>query len=494
MSFLDMLGSEDERDDFLGISSVVDLREGHYLLRRGEAGGDMFEVMAGELEVVDTRSSPEVIIASIGPGAVVGDMGFLDGSPRSADVRASLDSRIRRWTRGDILDLIDENPRFGSRFYHMIARLATDRLRNMTDIASAVSRSSGTPQQGPAPETQEARSLAEDAKRSLVDIETTLRAGTEATNASADLQRVLETLQRAVNHFFSVHEPSETIAAEEVFQAELQPFLLRSTLALRSIKRPQGRSATSAILSYVQVGAVEGEGKLGRMIDQWLLERPSIRALYSMNHELIEAYKRYRPDHVPTRILQLCGGSGSLASGLAFASGDRRTQLTVVDQTRDSLSFLETNALVGLKSVEVRTVQENLAQLAIGRARIELGKHDIIVVQGLVEYMPDRIVLALLRTLREHLVDDGTILLGSLGPSEDTEFMNRLLRWPTIRRTPENLERMLSHADLRAVWSSTDSDPGLVFAIRALNGPGRTLPSEVGQGTVPAVAPDAASE
>ena len=83
--------------------AVLRLDEGDHLLRRGAKGGDIYLVEAGSLEVVDMRQSPEIILDVLGPGRIVGEMGFVDEAPRSADVRALEDATVRHWTRESLM-------------------------------------------------------------------------------------------------------------------------------------------------------------------------------------------------------------------------------------------------------------------------------------------------------------------------------------------------------------------------------------------------------
>ena len=85
----------------------VELARGEYLLRRGERGGDIYLVEEGTLEVVDTRSSTEVVISLVGPGAVVGEMAFIDEAPRNADVRAAGPAVCRHWEHDLLMRVLE---------------------------------------------------------------------------------------------------------------------------------------------------------------------------------------------------------------------------------------------------------------------------------------------------------------------------------------------------------------------------------------------------
>ena len=62
--------------------------------------------------------------------------------------------------------------------------------------------------------------------------------------------------------------------------------------------------------------------------------------------------------------------------------------------------------------------------------------------------MPERIALALLTFARARLAPEGVVVLATLGPSSDRSLVDRLLGWPTIRRTRQALTSLLAAADL----------------------------------------------
>ncbi len=70
---------------------------GGVLVREGDVGDDVFEVVAGSFEVL--RGSAACRIDVVGPGAMIGDIGALAGSRRRATVRALEDAEVRRIDR-----------------------------------------------------------------------------------------------------------------------------------------------------------------------------------------------------------------------------------------------------------------------------------------------------------------------------------------------------------------------------------------------------------
>ncbi|QGG95884.1 cyclic nucleotide-binding domain-containing protein [Actinomarinicola tropica] len=66
------------------LTTEVTLAPGTVLVDQGEIGREAFVILEGEAEVqVD-----DTVVATVGPGACVGEIALLDGGPRSASVVA----------------------------------------------------------------------------------------------------------------------------------------------------------------------------------------------------------------------------------------------------------------------------------------------------------------------------------------------------------------------------------------------------------------------
>lgn len=464
MSFLDRF-TEAHRTLFESVASNIELPRGAYLIRRGEPGGDIFLLKTGNLEVVDSRSTPEVILAVLSPGVVVGEMAFVDDSPRSADVRAASEAIVLQWRRDDLRALLKRETAFAAAFYETIARLAAERVRTVTTnaVAGGMSGRRGAPRAGLTRVSDEARQLAEDTKDALVDVEGRLRADATDKVAQAQIYTVLDRLESGLQALFTAHPESE--AAEEaarVVGRELNPYLVRSSLAERCLRRPQSFCASPDILAHVFVNAPGGDGQVGELLDRWLLDRPTLRALRSLRHPIVEAVHQRVPSHRNRRVLLLHAGTGSLVAGLAQRLADRPTVLTVVDQSRDALAYLD--AGIAPKSVALEPLQEAFVPFALGRTRHNIPAQDAIIVYGLAEYLPDRLLVALLQTASRLLVPDGLLLFTALAPSPDATLLDRLLDWPTIRREEEHIRRVAEGAGLVGAVLESGTLPAIIVS------------------------------
>jgi CRP/FNR family transcriptional regulator, cyclic AMP receptor protein len=116
---------------------------GHTLLRRFAAGttviaqgerdrtGFMFLVLDGDVtvETVVVARANAIVMAVMGPGSLLGEMGLLDGAPRAASCVALTDVTAAVLTRSALAQLIEADPTFGAKLMIAISQRLAERLR-----------------------------------------------------------------------------------------------------------------------------------------------------------------------------------------------------------------------------------------------------------------------------------------------------------------------------------------------------------------------------
>jgi CRP-like cAMP-binding protein len=118
--------SDEELDELYGMSETVELRAGQVLLKEGDPGNSLFIATEGEFEISRRTGERDVVIAGSGAGDVIGEISLLEGSPRTATVRAVSDARLVRISRETFTRLLERSP---SASLAML-RTVTVRLRN----------------------------------------------------------------------------------------------------------------------------------------------------------------------------------------------------------------------------------------------------------------------------------------------------------------------------------------------------------------------------
>lgn len=108
---------------------VRPLEAGEVLVRQGEHGRSVFLVTKGVLEA---RRSGEVVNLCK-PGDVVGEMAFLDGEPRSADLVAREAAEVLVWTFETMTKLVQRDGLVKLALLESIAQRQAKSVRRMTE-------------------------------------------------------------------------------------------------------------------------------------------------------------------------------------------------------------------------------------------------------------------------------------------------------------------------------------------------------------------------
>jgi CRP-like cAMP-binding protein len=89
----------------------VDIREletGEALFQEGDGADTAYIIEAGELEISTQADGHKVVICSLVDGDIVGEMGIIDGAPRTATATALKPTRLLCITQNQLTDRIAE--------------------------------------------------------------------------------------------------------------------------------------------------------------------------------------------------------------------------------------------------------------------------------------------------------------------------------------------------------------------------------------------------
>jgi CRP/FNR family cyclic AMP-dependent transcriptional regulator len=107
---------------------LIDLKQGAYLFQEGDPGDLMYVLVEGEATVKIGNQ----VLEHVGPGDILGEMGVVDHSPRSATVCTTTNCKFAVIDEKRFHFLVDESPQFAIEVMRVMAR----RLRQ-SDIALA---------------------------------------------------------------------------------------------------------------------------------------------------------------------------------------------------------------------------------------------------------------------------------------------------------------------------------------------------------------------
>ena len=107
------------------------LAEGAYLIRARELDSRLFAVEDGHLDIVVTRDGETTVLATVGPGDVLGEVSFLDDSPRATSVRAGEEIvTVREWDKKTLSEALAFEPQLLAKFAVAMCELLVERLRD----------------------------------------------------------------------------------------------------------------------------------------------------------------------------------------------------------------------------------------------------------------------------------------------------------------------------------------------------------------------------
>ncbi len=112
------------------LARLIEGEAGVCLLREGEPVQDIYFLLSGEAEVVkQDRSGGRQVIASVGKGALLGEMALVEDAPASATVVAVMNFKALAFDRQAFNLLLEGCPGIGRKILKQIARLLSQRLR-----------------------------------------------------------------------------------------------------------------------------------------------------------------------------------------------------------------------------------------------------------------------------------------------------------------------------------------------------------------------------
>ena len=95
----------------------VDMKAGSLLADQGQTGREAFVILAGSVSV--RRNGRKV--ATLGPGAIVGELSLLDHGPRTATVTCDTDARCSSISQRHFLAVLDDVPTIGHKLMASLA-------------------------------------------------------------------------------------------------------------------------------------------------------------------------------------------------------------------------------------------------------------------------------------------------------------------------------------------------------------------------------------
>jgi SulP family sulfate permease len=128
-------------DRLLRFLERLQVEAGGYLVRQGDEASDLYFLEQGEASIyLELEADRRARIRAIGPGTVVGELGFYVGAKRTASVVADSPAVAYRLTRGALAEMQAAEPELAAAFQGFMVRLLADKLVATTQTLETVLR------------------------------------------------------------------------------------------------------------------------------------------------------------------------------------------------------------------------------------------------------------------------------------------------------------------------------------------------------------------
>jgi CRP-like cAMP-binding protein len=125
--FVDL--TSEEAREVAGLLGTIDLENGETLFRQGEPSTAVYLLISGEVQIriEDPDRSPRTLV-TLGPGAIIGEMGPLTSEPRGATCIACTDTHLAQLPYAALDTGLKRGDRWATRFLMATAKVIAQRL------------------------------------------------------------------------------------------------------------------------------------------------------------------------------------------------------------------------------------------------------------------------------------------------------------------------------------------------------------------------------
>ena len=121
---------DDIRQSLLGTAAPINLKKDQRLFERGDAGGTMYVVQSGRIEIsVVTEAGRKILLNLTGPGHCFGEVSMVDNGQRTASAVALEDTRLQPIARNKFLEALKRSPELGINLMEILC----ERVRWVSD-------------------------------------------------------------------------------------------------------------------------------------------------------------------------------------------------------------------------------------------------------------------------------------------------------------------------------------------------------------------------
>ncbi len=428
-----------------------------------------YYVQKGTIEVSHTTDKTKITVALLGSGDFFGEIGFFDGGSRVRDIRATKDAEIFCFDVAIVEKMFYEKPDLYGRLVTSLTKLICKKFRRVLEenepligyAASLASKRREFNESRPipgkllnSPAWYQISNEVETLKAQLFNLSFQLQKDVAQEDPDpkiiGDCYTLLDTINENLARYkaLMINQEDRDYMWGYIFK-EVFPYIMRSRFVERAYYKPKGYAGDFLMMEHIYKDKAEGDGKLGKIVDAWCLQRPGAKAIRGrrklLSGQLAALSETFRQQSSRVRIMNLaCGPNRELFDFIANCDYSHAIEALCVDIDSEALRYTNQYVNVFAHNANIRLMNENLVKWALGRVSHEIGKQHIIYSAGLCDYLDRRLFQAMIKRCHDHLEPGGKLLLGNFAPYPDQIFMDEILHWELIYRTGEDLVDIFS--------------------------------------------------
>lgn len=266
----------------------------------------------------------------------------------------------------------------------------------------------------------------------------------------------------------------ELAKAQARFREVIAPWFNKSWFMHRGLSKPRGYPGDYELLTGIYEARARSTG-LGGYLDLYFLDTDLARAVVGRAasvKEFLTAEADRRSGDISV-VNVACGPCREFINGLDLPDGCHM-QVTCVDYDEAALDHVRTHVQPHTGwGLDLQPVRHNALRMINGEANIrKFGRPDIVYSVGLCDYIPDRMLISMLRGWREMLADGGVVFVAfkDCRRYDKTEYQWHV-DWHFYQRTEADCRRLFLEAGYEVEGLSMTRDESEVimnFAARSL--------------------------
>lgn len=115
-------------------SQKLSFEKEQILIREGSAAKTIYLIRSGKVRVERNNGGGRALLVTLGPGAIFGEMAFIEDALASASVVADGKVDVDAIEVAELKQMFEAFPHFGARFYRSVAVTLSQRLRETSGL------------------------------------------------------------------------------------------------------------------------------------------------------------------------------------------------------------------------------------------------------------------------------------------------------------------------------------------------------------------------